>query len=120
MYSQHQRLNRGSQPPRCSSPLPHLNRHHVEAQGLLYHLHEDVVFYLGVHLHETHQAEYHDAEHLVHQLDLDPVVGRVLLRDVVRQAVHRLARGTHVKDVLRSILTTILSCMSVINDRINN
>lgn len=53
---------------------------------MLYHLHEDVVFYLGAHLHEAHQAEYHDAEHLVHELDLDPVVGRVLLRDVVRQA----------------------------------
>lgn len=27
--------------------LPHLNRHHVEAQGLLYHLHEDGVFCLS-------------------------------------------------------------------------
>lgn len=53
---------------------------------MLYHLHENIVFYLGIHLHEAHQAEYHDAEHLVHELDLDPVVGRVLLRDVVRQA----------------------------------
>lgn len=59
--------------------------HHIEAQGLLYHLHEDVVFYLGLHLHETHQAEYRDAEHLVHELYFDPVVGRILLRDVVRQ-----------------------------------
>lgn len=39
----------------------------------------------GVHLHEAYQAEYRDAEHLVHQLDLDPMIGRVLLRDVVRQ-----------------------------------
>lgn len=53
---------------------------------MLHHLHEDVVFYLGVHFHETHQAEYHDAKHLVHQLDLDPMIGRVFLRDVVRQA----------------------------------
>lgn len=53
---------------------------------MLHHLHEDVVFYLGIHLHEAHQAEYRDAEYFVYQLDLDPMVGRVLLRDVVRQA----------------------------------
>lgn len=70
---------------------PCLKRHHVEAQGLLYHLHEDVVFYLGVHLHEAYQAEYRDAEKRLvaqkvdepHMNDAVPAYGNRVRRDHV-------------------------------------
>ena len=103
----HSRQVHGTMPlKRSGSPLPRLKRRHVEAQGLLHHLHERHRLLCRGFIFTRPTRPNITTQNISCTSSISIlVVSRVLLRDMpVRQAVRRLARGAHVKGVAHAQL----------------